>query len=94
MDAFDDGRAALDLVYCDSGVLFFTGEANSKDLLQKAVELPYHFLGALYGEKFSMDLKEQLSPPLPIAPFAGMPYILGSRLGCGGKEIAGAPLLY
>ncbi len=75
VDAFDDGRAALDLVYCDSRILF-TGEANSKDLLQKAVELPYHFLGALYGEKFSMDLKEQLSPPLPIAPFAGMPYIL------------------
>ena len=74
VDAFNESSPALDLVYCDSRI-FYSGEPHSEDFLQKAVELPYHFLGALYGEKFSLDLKGQLSPPQPIAPFAGMPYI-------------------
>ncbi len=73
--AFEENRPALDLVYCDSRVLY-TGDADAEDLLQKAVDLPYHFLGAIYGEKFSVDLKGKLAPPQPIAPLAGMPYTL------------------
>jgi UDP:flavonoid glycosyltransferase YjiC (YdhE family) len=74
VDAFDESGFTLDLVYCDTRILY-VGNSDEKDLLQKAVALPYHFMGAIWGEKFSEQLKGQLLPP-PIAPLAGMPYTL------------------
>jgi UDP:flavonoid glycosyltransferase YjiC (YdhE family) len=73
MQAFDQSNYALDLVYCDTRIVY-TGMPEREDLLRKAANLPYHFLGALHGENFSEELKGRFSPPQTIAPLAGMPY--------------------
>jgi UDP:flavonoid glycosyltransferase YjiC (YdhE family) len=76
VDAFEQSGPALDLVYCDSRILY-TGKSDIQDLLQKTAALPHLFLGALWGQNASDQLKEQLSLLYPIAPLAGMPYFFG-----------------
>lgn len=75
IQAFEENDSALDLVYCDTRILY-TGKSEGEDLLHQAVNLPSHFLGVLYGEKLSKELKEKFSPPQMIAPLAGMPYTI------------------
>jgi UDP:flavonoid glycosyltransferase YjiC (YdhE family)/glycosyltransferase involved in cell wall biosynthesis len=74
VQAFQEAEGQLDVAYCDTRVIY-TERPGSEDLLQKAVALPYHFLGALYGEKFADDLKTRLSPPAPIGPLAGASFV-------------------
>jgi UDP:flavonoid glycosyltransferase YjiC (YdhE family)/glycosyltransferase involved in cell wall biosynthesis len=81
VQAFQESEGRLDVAYCDTRVVYaersgsHTERPGVEDLLQNAVALPYHFLGALYGEKFADELKTRLSPPAPIGPLAGASFI-------------------
>jgi UDP:flavonoid glycosyltransferase YjiC (YdhE family) len=72
--AFAECESGLDMVYCDTHVVY-AGQTDTDDLLRKAVDLPYHFLGAVYGEKFSGELRKHVLPPVPIGPLTGAPFV-------------------
>jgi UDP:flavonoid glycosyltransferase YjiC (YdhE family) len=74
VDIFESSIPALDLVYCDSR-LVFTGKPDQEDLLQTLVASPYNVWSRFLGQELSGSLKEQLSSIYPMAPLAGMPYV-------------------
>jgi len=72
--AFTECKSGLDLVYCDTRVVY-AANANTDDILHNAVALPYHLLGTIFGEKFSGEIRKNVHPPAPIGPLSGAPFI-------------------
>ncbi|MEO6829489.1 MAG: hypothetical protein ABI164_06730, partial [Acidobacteriaceae bacterium] len=73
VQAFEESDIPLDLVYCDTRILY-AGKPEEGDLLRKVLNLQPDFLGVRHGENFSEEVRGKFSPPQAIAPLVGVPY--------------------